>query len=79
MDVSVSRWCFSLSLSLSLKSVKNIYNLKGGFKKKIFVDQDVKPALAGVAQWIECGPAKQRVTGLIPSQGSYLGFGPGPW
>ena len=29
-------------------------------------------ALAGVAQWIECGPANQRVTGSIPSQGTCL-------
>ena len=35
-------------------------------------------ALAGVAQWIEQRPANQRVTGLIPSQGTYLGCGPGP-
>ena len=34
------------------------------------------PALAGVAQWIERGPANQRV--LIPSQGTWLGCGPGP-
>ena len=32
-----------------------------------------KSALAGVAQWIDCGPANQRVTGSIPSQGMYLG------
>ena len=36
-------------------------------------------ALAGVAQWIECQPAKQGVTGLIPSQGTCLGCGPGSW
>ena len=30
-----------------------------------------KPALAGVAQWIECWPVNQRVTGSIPSQGTY--------
>ena len=35
-------------------------------------------ALAGVAQWIECGPANRRVAGLIPSQGTRLGCGPGP-
>ena len=35
------------------------------------------PALAGVAQWIECGPANQRVAGSIPSQGTCLGRGPG--
>ena len=36
------------------------------------------PALAGVAQWIEHSPANQRVTGSIPSQGTYLGYMPGP-
>ena len=35
-------------------------------------------ALAGVAQWIECKPVNQRVAGSIPSQGTCLGFGPGP-
>ena len=35
-------------------------------------------ALAGVAQWIECQPANQGVTGSIPSQGTCLGCGPGP-
>ena len=34
-------------------------------------------ALAGVAQWIECWPANERVTGLIPSQGTCLGCRPG--
>ena len=36
-------------------------------------------ALAGVAQWIECQPVNQRVTGSIPSQGTCLGCGPGTW
>ena len=31
-------------------------------------------ALAGVAQWIEHGPANQRVVGSIPSPGHMLGF-----
>ena len=35
-------------------------------------------ALAGVAQWIECGPVKQKVAGLIPSQGTCLGCRPSP-
>ena len=35
-------------------------------------------ALAGVAQWIECQPANQRVSGSIPSQGTCLGCRPGP-
>ena len=37
-----------------------------------------KIALAGVAQWIECQPMNQRVTGSIPSQGTCLGCWPGP-
>ena len=35
-------------------------------------------ALACVAHWIECRPVNQRVTGLIPSQGTCLGCTPGP-
>ena len=35
-------------------------------------------ALAGVAQWIECWLANQRVTGSIPSQGTCLGCRSGP-
>ena len=35
-------------------------------------------ALAGVAQQIEHQPEKQKVTGLIPDQGTCLGCGPGP-
>ena len=35
-------------------------------------------ARAGVAQWIECHPANQGVAGLIPIQGTCLGYGPGP-
>ena len=31
-------------------------------------------ALASVAQWIECQPANQTVTGSIPSQGTCLGM-----
>ena len=34
--------------------------------------------LTGVAQWIERRPANQRVTGSIPSQGTCLGYRPGP-
>ena len=35
-------------------------------------------ALAGVAQWIECWPANQRVTNWIPNQGTRLGCRQGP-
>ena len=37
-----------------------------------------KSALVGVAQWIECWPANQRVAGSIPRQGTCLGCRPGP-
>ena len=37
-------------------------------------------ALTGVAQWIEhCWPVNQKVSGLISSEGTCLGCGPGPW
>ena len=32
--------------------------------------KNMTASMAGVAQWVECGPAKQRVTGSIPSQGT---------
>ena len=34
--------------------------------------------MAGVAQWTEHGPANQKVTSSIPSQGTCLGCRPGP-
>ena len=37
-----------------------------------------RTALAGVAQWIECQPMNQGGTGSIPSQGTSLGYRPGP-
>ena len=37
-----------------------------------------KRALAGVAQWTEGQPVKQSVSGSIPSQGTCLGYQPGP-
>ena len=42
------------------------------------VPQEIKTALAGVAQWTELQPANQRVASLIPSQGTCLGCRPGP-
>ena len=58
----------SLSLSLPLSLPLSLKTMK---KKKVL-------ALAGVAQWIERRPTNQRVTGLVPSQGTCLGCGPGP-
>ena len=47
--------------------------------KRFICVEEVKQqtaALAGVAPWIERGPANQRVTGVIPSQGTCLGCRP---
>ena len=33
-------------------------------------------ALTGVAQWVGCCSANQKITNLIPSQDPWLGFGP---
>ena len=41
--------------------------------------KNTETALAGVAQWIECQPANQKVTGSVPSQGTCLGCRPGPY
>ena len=35
-------------------------------------------APAGEAQWVEQSPANQKVSGLIPDQGTRLSCGPGP-
>ena len=50
-------------------------NRWGGYN---YQHRKLNGALAGVAQWIEHGPVKQRVSGSIPSQGTCLGFGPRP-
>ena len=34
--------------------------------------------MAGVAQWIECQHANQKVADSIPGQSTWLGGGPGP-
>ena len=51
---------------------KKKIKLKASFKLKIQL------ALGGVAQWIECWPEKQRVTGSIPIHGTCLGCRLGP-
>ena len=38
----------------------------------VMIKKALQAALVGVAQWIECQTANQRVTGSIPSQGTYL-------
>lgn len=42
-------------------------------KKKLNFDP------TGIAQWVERRSVKQRVAGLILSQGTNLGGRPGPW
>ena len=51
-----------------------------GFYSLVFLNYLLKSlvALVGVAQWIECQPSNQKVTGSIPSQGACLGCCPGP-
>ena len=44
----------------------------------LYLFKNHNPVLAGVAQWIEHWTAKQRVPGLIPSQGTCLGCWSGP-
>ena len=51
---------------------------KGRNKERKNNHKILRAALAGVAQWIVCQPANQRVTGSTPSQGTGLGCGPGP-
>ena len=41
-------------------------------------NNNVKFALAGVAQWIEHRPVNQSVAGSIPSQGTCLAHGRSP-
>ena len=41
--------------------------------RSVYILYDAFSALAGVTQWIECQPAKQRVTSSIPSPGIHLG------
>ena len=59
------------ALTTPFTGLKNLSLTKGDQKEELV-------ALAGVAQWIEHQPANHRVTGWIPSQGTCLGFGPGP-
>ena len=43
-----------------------------------FEDKKKPSAMAGMVPWTECRPENQRVAGSIPSQGTCLGFRPGP-
>ena len=65
----------------SLNILSNERNLKpcqeGNPWEKTRVKKKIV-TLAGVAEWTECRPTNQSVTGLIPSQGTCLGCRPGP-
>ena len=56
---------------------KNLHRTEK-YPESIHLFKNMYQALAGVAQWIECQPTNQRVTGSIPSQGTCLGCRPGP-
>ena len=47
-------------------------------EKVLLLLKMIKIAQAGVAQWIELGPANQSVTGSISSHGTCLDCRPGP-
>ena len=52
-----------------------LYKELGKKMRKFVKETQVKKmSLAGVAQWIECWPVNQRVSGSIPSQGTCLGI-----
>ena len=56
-----------------------LYESKVKFMSKLLLESLIQLAPAGVAQWIEHGPANHRVASLIPSQGTCLACRPGPW
>ena len=55
--------------------LKFLYDTKNKYLKQI---KKLKRVLAGVAQWIEHGPANPKVVSSVPSQGSCQGCGPRP-
>ena len=65
---------FEINISFSIGGI-NFQKISMVIKKVI---KNNLMALAAVAQWIEHGPANQRVAGSIPSQSTCLGCGPGP-
>ena len=80
---AIFNWCVQWQTSVPQEFLKNAipdYLVRGTdpFSLRLSNKKMTKAALAGVAQWIERQPVNQRVTGLIPSQGTCLGYGPGP-
>ena len=66
--------CVKSYCSLHFKIVKMVNFILCEF----YLNKKENLVLASVAQWTEHQPAKQRVAGSIPSQGTSLGCGPGP-
>ena len=66
-----SRWC--LNIDLESRSPRMSLAPSPWGRSRV-----TTLALAGVTQRIQCWPANQRVTILIPSQGTCQGCGPGP-
>ena len=72
------------NIHISMNYIHHIKNFKD--KNHMIIRIDAKKAfgniqhsdLADVAQWIERGTVNQRVTGLIPRQGTGLSCGPHP-
>ena len=61
--------------------VEPVFTSQGCCNKVLQTEQlkNLEIALAVVTPWIECWPVNQKVMGLIPSHGTYLGCGLGPW
>ena len=55
-----------------------IWSCQSPWKTPILPVKKSHSVLAGVAQWIECWPANQRVAGSICIYGTCLGCRPGP-
>ena len=68
-------WLFTLTMQES--NNKKLLDIVKKFIKVIDYKINV-PALAGVAQWIECQTGSQRIAGFTPRQGTCLGCRPGP-
>ena len=69
---------FTLRAHISLEAKFSLETLYLHLDFIKFTVEKVDSALAGVAQWIECWTANQRVVCSIPSQGTYLGYRPDP-
>ena len=74
--------CLFFKRFLCIKAVVKRFTFQNQAHIRLWIrfqlSKDIDQALAGIALWIEHGPANQRVAGSIPSQGTCLGCRPGP-